>query len=155
MSTQTIPPLSKTRQLLNKVPEVTIYFWIIKCLCTTIGETMSDNLMGRFAVGGDSATPEQLQIALYKVAAITVIFARHSSSSLIRRLPVASPGLPSRTSLLRTIRTVILSGDPQQPRVGRSRLDQGDDLGQDRLRAGIWLRRRHVGHGGTLLVTVL
>lgn len=73
MSTQTIPPSSKTRQLLNKVPEVTIYFWIIKCLCTTIGETMSDNLMGRIAVGGDNATPGQLQIALYKVAAITVI----------------------------------------------------------------------------------
>jgi uncharacterized membrane-anchored protein len=73
MSTQTIPPSSKTRQLLNKVPEVTIYFWIIKCLCTTIGETMSDNLMGRIAVGGDNATPGQLQTALYKVAAITVI----------------------------------------------------------------------------------
>ena len=65
--------LSKTRQLLNKVPEVTIYFWIIKCLCTTIGETMSDNLMGRFAVGGDNATPDQLQVALYKVAAITAV----------------------------------------------------------------------------------
>jgi uncharacterized membrane-anchored protein len=73
MSTQAIPPLSKTRQLLNKVPEVTIYFWIIKCLCTTIGETMSDNLMSRFAVGGDNATPDQLQTALYKVAAITVV----------------------------------------------------------------------------------
>ena len=73
MSTQTMSPVSKTRQLLNKVPEVTLYFWIIKCLCTTIGETMSDNLMGRVAVGGDNATPDQLQIALYKVAAITVI----------------------------------------------------------------------------------
>jgi uncharacterized membrane-anchored protein len=73
MRTQTIPPMSKTRQLLNKVPEVTIYFWIIKCLCTTIGETMSDNLMGRVAVGGDNATPDQLQVALYKVAAITVV----------------------------------------------------------------------------------
>src|SRR6201995_706209 len=73
MSTQTIPPSSRTRQLLNKVPEVTIYFWIIKCLCTTIGETMSDNLMGHFAVGGDNATPAQLQTALYKVCAITVI----------------------------------------------------------------------------------
>lgn len=61
------------RQLLNKVPEVTIYFWLIKVLCTTIGETMSDNLMGRFAVGGDNASPHQLQIALYKVAAITVV----------------------------------------------------------------------------------
>ncbi len=73
MSTQTIPPSSTTRQLLNKVPEVTIYFWIIKCLCTTIGETMSDNLMGRFAVGGANATPGQLQGALYQVAAITVV----------------------------------------------------------------------------------
>src|ERR1700750_767171 len=73
MSTQTIPRSSKTRQLLNKVPEVTIYFWIIKCLCTTIGETMSDNLMAKFAVGGDNASPAQLQIALYKVAAITVV----------------------------------------------------------------------------------
>lgn len=60
------------RRLLNKVPEVTLYFWIIKCLCTTIGETMSDNLMTRFAVGGDNASPAQLQTALYKVAAITV-----------------------------------------------------------------------------------
>jgi uncharacterized membrane-anchored protein len=73
MITQTIQPLPRTRRLLNKVPEVTIYFWIIKCLCTTIGETMSDNLMARFAAGGASATPAQLQVALYKVAAITVL----------------------------------------------------------------------------------
>ncbi|WP_162850667.1 hypothetical protein [Amnibacterium kyonggiense] len=55
------------------MPEVTVYFWIIKVLCTTIGETMSDNLMGMFAVGGDNASPDQLQIALYKVAAVTVV----------------------------------------------------------------------------------
>lgn len=61
------------RDLLNKVPEVTLYFWVIKCLCTTIGETLSDNLMGRLAVGGDNASPAQLQIALYKVAAVTVV----------------------------------------------------------------------------------
>ncbi len=30
--------------MLNKVPEVTIYFWIIKVLCTTVGETASDYL---------------------------------------------------------------------------------------------------------------
>src|SRR5262245_21519765 len=29
---------------MNKVPEVTIYFWIIKVLCTTVGETVSDFL---------------------------------------------------------------------------------------------------------------
>jgi uncharacterized membrane-anchored protein len=31
-------------QLLSKVPEVTIYFWIIKVLCTTVGETAADYL---------------------------------------------------------------------------------------------------------------
>jgi len=30
--------------MLNKVPEVTIYFWIIKILCTTVGETAADYL---------------------------------------------------------------------------------------------------------------
>jgi uncharacterized membrane-anchored protein len=34
----------QTRQMLNKVPEVTIFFWIIKVLCTTVGETFSDFL---------------------------------------------------------------------------------------------------------------
>jgi uncharacterized membrane-anchored protein len=30
--------------MLNKVPEVTLYFWIIKIMCTTVGETAADNL---------------------------------------------------------------------------------------------------------------
>lgn len=30
--------------LLSKVPQVTVYFWIIKVLCTTVGETASDFL---------------------------------------------------------------------------------------------------------------
>jgi uncharacterized membrane-anchored protein len=29
-------------QMLNKVPEVTIFFWIIKVLCTTVGESLAD-----------------------------------------------------------------------------------------------------------------
>ncbi|PKM38643.1 MAG: hypothetical protein CVV04_14330 [Firmicutes bacterium HGW-Firmicutes-9] len=32
------------QRMLNKVPEVTIFFWIIKVLCTTVGETASDFL---------------------------------------------------------------------------------------------------------------
>jgi uncharacterized membrane-anchored protein len=32
------------RTLLTKVPEVTIWFWIIKILCTTVGETAADFL---------------------------------------------------------------------------------------------------------------
>ena len=31
------------RQMLNKVPEVTVYFWVIKILCTTVGETAADS----------------------------------------------------------------------------------------------------------------
>jgi uncharacterized membrane-anchored protein len=30
------------RQMLNKVPEVTVYFWVIKILCTTVGESFAD-----------------------------------------------------------------------------------------------------------------
>ena len=30
--------------MLNKVPEVTIYFWVIKIMCTTVGETAADYL---------------------------------------------------------------------------------------------------------------
>ena len=33
-----------TRHLLSKVPEVTLFFWIIKILCTTVGETAADYL---------------------------------------------------------------------------------------------------------------
>ncbi len=32
------------RKILNKVPEVTLYFWLIKILCTTVGETAADYL---------------------------------------------------------------------------------------------------------------
>jgi uncharacterized membrane-anchored protein len=42
---------SPTLELFNKVPEVTIYFWIIKVLCTTVGETFSDFLDGKFNLG--------------------------------------------------------------------------------------------------------
>ncbi|MDX2543337.1 hypothetical protein ACOT81_43395 [Streptomyces sp. WI04-05B] len=37
-------PLTPVRQLANKVPEVTVYFWIIKVLTTGMGETASDLL---------------------------------------------------------------------------------------------------------------
>ena len=32
------------RAMLNKVPEVTLYFWVIKIMCTTVGETAADYL---------------------------------------------------------------------------------------------------------------
>ena len=39
------------RQILNKVPEITIYFWVIKILCTTVGETGADFLNTKFNLG--------------------------------------------------------------------------------------------------------
>jgi uncharacterized membrane-anchored protein len=32
------------RTMLNKVPEVTLWFWVIKIMCTTVGETAADYL---------------------------------------------------------------------------------------------------------------
>jgi uncharacterized membrane-anchored protein len=37
--------------MLNKVPEITIYFWLIKVLCTTVGETFADNLNENLGLG--------------------------------------------------------------------------------------------------------
>ena len=43
-------PLSKS-SMLNKVPEITIFFWIIKVLATTIGETAADFLNDNLNLG--------------------------------------------------------------------------------------------------------
>ena len=45
------PEPSLARHMLNKVPEVTLYFWIIKVLCTTVGETAADYLNETFHFG--------------------------------------------------------------------------------------------------------
>jgi uncharacterized membrane-anchored protein len=37
--------------MLNKVPEITLYFWLIKVLCTTVGETFADNLNENLGLG--------------------------------------------------------------------------------------------------------
>ncbi len=43
-------------QMLNKVPEVTLYFWIIKIMATTVGETAADflNFDMNFGLAGTS-----------------------------------------------------------------------------------------------------
>ena len=38
-------------QMLNKVPEVTLYFWIIKIMATTVGETAADFLNADLQLG--------------------------------------------------------------------------------------------------------
>jgi uncharacterized membrane-anchored protein len=53
------------RRMLNKVPEVTIYFWLIKILCTTVGETAADFLNEHVGLGltGTSVVMSILLIA--------------------------------------------------------------------------------------------
>ncbi len=48
--------VSPGRQMLNKVPEITIYFWIIKILCTTVGETAADLLNENLGLGLTTTT---------------------------------------------------------------------------------------------------
>lgn len=58
-SAQTYPAASPSsrpakwwaRRMLNKVPEITVYFWVIKVLCTTVGETFADNLNENLGLG--------------------------------------------------------------------------------------------------------
>lgn len=39
------------RQMLNKVPQITFFFWIIKVLSTTVGETLADFLSTKLGLG--------------------------------------------------------------------------------------------------------
>lgn len=43
-------------RMLNKVPEITLFFWIIKVLCTTVGETGADFLNETLNLGLDGVT---------------------------------------------------------------------------------------------------
>jgi len=56
------------KKLINKVPEVTFFFWVIKVLCTTVGETFADflNVNLNFGLTGTSvAMGILLVIALF------------------------------------------------------------------------------------------
>jgi uncharacterized membrane-anchored protein len=51
--------------LLNKVPELTLWFWVIKILCTTVGETAADYLAEDLHLGLTNTT--------YVMAAVLVV----------------------------------------------------------------------------------
>ncbi|MEA2347688.1 MAG: hypothetical protein QOG62_1475 [Thermoleophilaceae bacterium] len=44
------------RAMLNKVPEVTLFFWVIKIMCTTVGETFADYLNVDLGFGLNNTT---------------------------------------------------------------------------------------------------
>jgi uncharacterized membrane-anchored protein len=55
--------------MLNKVPEVTLYFWIIKILCTTVGETAADYLNVNLGFGLTNTT-----YVMSAILAIALVF---------------------------------------------------------------------------------
>src|SRR5205807_1116534 len=59
------------RRMLNKVPEVTVYFWIVKILCTTVGESFADYINETLGFGLTNTT---LVFSAALVAALVVQF---------------------------------------------------------------------------------
>jgi uncharacterized membrane-anchored protein len=63
------PDRPDLRKMLNKVPEVTLYFWIIKILCTTVGETAADYLNTTLGFGLTNTT-----YVISAVLAVALVF---------------------------------------------------------------------------------
>ena len=55
------------RHLLNKVPEVTVFFWIVKVLCTTVGESFADYINETLGFGLTNTT------VLFSVALVVAL----------------------------------------------------------------------------------
>ena len=49
-------PTTAARQMLNKVPEITLFFWLIKIMCTTVGETAADYVNDTLGLGLTNTT---------------------------------------------------------------------------------------------------
>ncbi len=60
---------SKAQVMLNKVPEITLFFWVIKILCTTVGETGADFLNTNLNLGLDGVT-----LIMGAILAVTLVF---------------------------------------------------------------------------------
>ncbi|MDI4646332.1 COG4705 family protein [Cohnella hashimotonis] len=68
---------NESKSWLSKVPEVTIFFWIIKVLCTTVGETFSDFLSVNAGLGLTLTT------VLMGVAFLVVLFLQFKATRYV------------------------------------------------------------------------
>jgi uncharacterized membrane-anchored protein len=59
--------MPRGRLMLNKVPEITAYFWVIKVLCTTVGESFADYINETLGFGLTNTT------VLFSVALAAVL----------------------------------------------------------------------------------
>lgn len=70
-SSSMLHPSADIRARLSKVPEVTLFFWVIKILCTTVGETFADFINGKL---GDNLTTTTLVMGSLLIVALVVQF---------------------------------------------------------------------------------
>jgi uncharacterized membrane-anchored protein len=70
-TTTVTPQGARGSRLLNKVPEVTVWFWIIKILCTTVGESFADYINTTLGFG---LTNTMLLFTAVFVVALTIQF---------------------------------------------------------------------------------
>ena len=63
--------------MLNKVPEVTVFFWVIKILCTTVGESFADYVNETLGFGLTNTT------VLFSVALVAVLIGQFRSSRYV------------------------------------------------------------------------
>lgn len=68
------------RQMLNKVPEITVYFWVIKILCTTVGETAADYINSTLGLGLTKTT--YIMGGLLAVALVAQFWVRRYVASI-------------------------------------------------------------------------
>jgi len=66
-----LPTTGTARRVLNKVPEITVYFWVIKVLATTVGETFADWLTETL---GMTLTAATVVVGAVLVATLVVQF---------------------------------------------------------------------------------
>jgi uncharacterized membrane-anchored protein len=69
MATTAFDERPRVRQALNKVPEVTLYFWVIKIMATTVGETAADYLDDTLGFGLGNTTYVMGALLLVALAA--------------------------------------------------------------------------------------
>ncbi|WP_460819332.1 COG4705 family protein [Nocardioides korecus] len=73
----TTPTVSSRRQMLNKVPEITVFFWVIKILCTTVGESFADYINETLGFGLTNTT------VLFSVALVVVLVAQFRARAYV------------------------------------------------------------------------
>jgi hypothetical protein len=131
------------RWMLSKVPEITLYFWVIKVLCTTVGETASDNLTRRSraqAIVGGHAQLDERDEPPTRAAPLLVRMPTEASVALLAAQEPAHER--SREELVR-VRGHVLAENVAPRQEPNRRLPRCEQEVDRRLRRRVSFRHRH------------